>query len=486
MKNHNYSLDALLLSGIRIMTILINILSTAILSRMVSLEAYGTYSTGNLIVTTAASVTILGMMDASNYFYHQNQLSKRDCLNAIGFLQIVIGAVCAAVIMASRNLITAYFRNPMLNGIYIYIIFRPLLENLSNSLLSLQMAIGRARAVGIQNVLFSVSKLLAILLTVFVTKDVKTVFAAYLLMDSLSVWYYYHNFKTAEFVINPFAFNKDVLLPVLRFAVPMGICVMTNSLARDIDKMVIGRFESTAQLAIYANCAAPLPFSIISNAFLTIIVPAMTRFVQSDKKEQAQRLYRDYLSVGFVTTSILTVTCMVLSEEAILLLYGEKYLTGKWIFLIYLVVDLIKFANTGLILSAKGKTKTLMEISVAMLVLNGVLNLLLYRWMGVIGPAVATVILTVATTVILLQKSCRIIGTSVAALLDWKLFGTICIMLLLSAFGGLTMRNMLKKWEIYYFLRLICVGIVMCGGLLLLNLSKIKALFYALNHECKE
>ena len=486
MKNQNHSLDALLLSGIKVSTILINILSAAILSRMVSLEAYGTYSTGNLIVSTAASVTILGMMDASNYFYHQNQLNKKDCLNTIGFLQLIFGAVSAAVILLSGNLITAFFCNPMLKGIYIYIAFRPMLENLSNSLLSLQMAIRKARAVGIQNALFSISKLLAILLTVFVTKDIKTIFAAYLIMDATTVLYYYHNFKKAEFGINPIAFRKDYLLPVLRFAIPMWICVMTNSLARDIDKLVIGRFESTAQLAIYANCAAPLPFGIISNAFLTIIVPAMTRFVQSDKKEQAQRLYRDYLSVGFVTTSILVVTCMVLSEEAILLLYGEKYLTGKWVFLLYLIVDLIKFANTGLILSAKGQTKTLMEISVAMLVLNGILNVLLYRCMGVIGPAVATVVLTVATTAILLRQSCRIIGTSIGVLPDWKMLGRLCIALSLAAICGLAMRHVLAALEIHYFLRLICVGIAMCGGLLLLNLRRIKGLFQSLNQACKE
>lgn len=486
MRKQNHALDALMLSGIKVTTILINILSSAILSRMVSLETYGTYSTGNLIVSTAASMTILGMMDASNYFYHQNQLNKRDCLNTIGFLQIVIGIASAVVILLARHLFTAYFRNPMLGGIYIYIAFRPMLENLSNSLLSLQMSIGRARAVGIQNALFSISKLLAILLTVFATKDITTVFAAYLIMDAATVLYYYRNFQKAEFGINPLSFRKDYLLPVLRFAIPMGICVMTNALARDIDKLVIGRFESTAQLAIYANCATPLPFGIISNAFLTIIVPAMTRFVQNSKNEQAQRLYRDYLSVGFITTSILSVTCMVLSEESILLLYGEKYLAGKWVFLLYLIVDLVKFANTGLILSAKGKTKTLMEISVAMLVLNCILNLLLYWCMGAIGPAVATVVLTVATTVILMQKSCRTIGTSIAVLPDWRIVGKLCTTLSMAVICGLAMRHVLAAFEMHYFLRLICVGFVMCGGLILLNLRRIKSLFQSLNQACKE
>lgn len=486
MKKQNHSLDALLLSGVRITTILINLLSAAILSRALSLEEYGTYSTGQLIVTTAVNVTILGMMDASNYFYHQNQLDRKDCLNTIGFVQIVIGAVCAVVLLASRDLLTAYFRNPMLTGIYIYIAFRPMLENLSNSLLSLQVAIGRARVTGIQNVLFSIGKLLSVLLTVAVTKDIRTVFAAYLLMDAATVFYYYQTYKQAEFGINPLAFRKDYLMPILRFAIPMGICVMTNSLARDIDKLVIGRFESTSSLAIYTNCAAPLPLGIVSAAFMTIIVPAVTRFIHSGDEKRARRVYRDFLSIGFITTAVVTVTVMVLSEEVLLLLYGEKYLPGKWIFLLYLIVDLIRFANMGLVLSAKGETKTLMMISLVMLALNGVLNLLLYWCMGVIGPAVATVALTVVSTFVLLCKSCRLLGTSFAALPDWRLLGNVSVMLLLSGICGLALRNMLAARETHVFLRVICVGSAMCGGLLLLNLKRIMALFRSINRECRE
>ena len=178
-------------------------------------------------------------------------------------------------------------------------------------------------------------------------------------------------------------------------------------------------------------------------------------------------------------------SCMVLSEEAILLLYGEKYLAGKWVFLLYLVVDLVKFANTGLILSAKGETKTLMYISLSMLGLNGVLNLLLYWCMGVIGPAVATVILTIATTVVLVHRSCQMIGTTIAALADWKLLGRHLLVLTVTGICGFVLRDAMIEWGAHYFLRLICVGSIMCGGLLLVNFRSIRDMFRSINQECK-
>lgn len=483
MNKKNHARDAMLLTGIRLMSILINIVSSAILSRMLELEVYGTYSAGNLVVSVAANLTILGMMDAANFFYNQEKLPKKDCINTIGFLQTLIGLVCAAVIIGGRDMIAGYFDNPQLRGLCIYIALRPLLENLSNSLLSLQMCIGKARAVGIRNGIFSLCKLLAVLLTVFVTRNIRTIFLAYLIMDGATVYYYYRNFKKAAFGIDPLAFRKELIAPVLRFAVPMGIYMMTNSLSRDLDKLVIGYFESTEQLAVYSNCATLLPFGIVSSAFLTIIVPIVTRLVQQEEMEPARRLFRNYLSIGFISTSILTVTCMVLSEEAILLLYGEKYLSGKWIFILYIIVDLVRFANTSLVLSAKGKTGTLVGISAGMLALNALLNLVLYRWMGILGPAVATVVTTLTATVLLLRSSARILQTSLALLVDWKLIGRMCVLLLLFGGCGVWLRGLLAARGVHYAVVLVLVGALLCGSLLLVNLKRIKGLFRGLNSE---
>lgn len=481
MKKHNHALDALMISGIKATAILINILSAAILSRMISLESYGTYSTGNLIVSTAASITILGMMDASNYYYHQDQLNKKDCINTVGFLQILIGIACAVAIIMSGDLISAFFQNPMLNGIFVYIAFRPMLENLSNSLLSLQMAIGSTRAVGIQNALFAIGKLFSVLLTVFVTKNITTVFLAYLLMDAATVWYYYRNFKRAEFAINPFAYRKDLVLPVLRFAVPMGIYVMTNNLARDLDKLVIGYYESTAQLAIYSNCATLLPLGIVSSAFMTIIIPVMTRLVQQERYEPARALFRDYLSIGLISTSILAAACIILAEESILLLYGEKYLSGRPIFVLYILVDLIKFANITLVLAAKGKTKSLMNISMGMLVTNGILNLLFYQCMGVMGPALATVVTTLGMSIILLKKSGDILSVSLSKLFDWKKLGKFGVSLIATSVAALKLRQVLLRWNVGFFLRLLIVGSLFCCGMCLLNFRIIREVLGTIN-----
>ncbi len=68
-----------------------------------------------------------------------------------------------------------------------------------------------------------------------------------------------------------------------------------------------------------------------------------------------------------------------------LFLYDAKYLAGLPVFIIYLVVDMIRFANVTTILSGAGKTKILMGISVTTMVLNAILNVIGYKLFGLVG-----------------------------------------------------------------------------------------------------
>ena len=88
MKKSNSS-NALLLSAMRCMSILINMFSSVVLARALSLEDYGTYAAGNLIIAVCTNATLLGMMDAVNYFFHQTNYDREKSINTLFFLQLV-------------------------------------------------------------------------------------------------------------------------------------------------------------------------------------------------------------------------------------------------------------------------------------------------------------------------------------------------------------------------------------------------------------
>lgn len=483
LSRQNNSVEAILLALIRLLTLLVNMLSTAILSRNLSLDNLGTYASANLVVNLFTNITQLGLMDAVNYYYHQKKLNRRDCLNTIFFIQICIGMICAGVILGGQRGITAYFDNPGLAGLYGYLALRPMMGNLFNSLLVLQMAIGKARAVAARNGLMAMAKLVTILITSFLTKDIVTIFIAYLVLDGITLVYFYQNFRRESFAIKPFMFKKELIKPILVFAVPMGIYVMVNSLSRDMDKLVIGYFEDTQTLAVYANCSTLLPFDMISAAFLTIMIPIMTQLIQNEEYERGRLLFQAYLRVGFITTFMFTCACIVMAEEVILLLYGDQYISGKGIFILYTLVDMAKFAGISLVLSAKGRTKTLMAISLGALVCNGLLNLVLYALMGVPGPAVATVIVTLGSTATLLYIGSGILQTSVPELLEWKRLCRIAVYILIAMAACAAVRNVLVRMELHYVLVLMAGGITACGISLVLCRKDLAESLRSLNQE---
>ena len=95
-KTGGRSVNAALLTSVKLVTIVIGFAITRLLSEHLSVYDYGAYSQILLIVSTVTSVTILGMIDGANYFYcSETDIDKREsyistifALQSIGRLQL--------------------------------------------------------------------------------------------------------------------------------------------------------------------------------------------------------------------------------------------------------------------------------------------------------------------------------------------------------------------------------------------------------------
>lgn len=164
---------------------------------------------------------------------------------------------------------------------------------------------------------------------------------------------------------------------------------------------------------------------------------------------------------------------MILSKEMVLFLYGEKYLSGQAIFILYTIVDMIKFANMSIVLSASGKTKTLMICSLVSLVANAGCNVLFYHVFGFIGPAIATVFVTVVLTAVLAEMSAKSLETSVWKLVDWKEFLAFVIELTVAGAICFVAKRALEAVAVGPIIILCILGGAYVVGVLYLNKKKI-------------
>lgn len=467
--------NSVLLAVVKAFTTVSGILSTMIMSHALSLEMYGTFSQTNLIVTTATNVTALGLVDAVNYFYNRSNDEKiqKIYINTIMGFQTITGIIAGLLIIVLSNNLVEYFNNPLLLSFFWLIAFRPLFANLNVSLQYLQVSIGKAKSVAIRNAFFAVLRLVVYAIAALILQDITIVLIAFLAFEIIITIFFGYTFVKEKFIIKPYKIKWSKTKEILGYSIPMGIYVLTNSLCRDIDKMLIGGWYSTDKYAIYANCATLLPFDIVSASFLTILIPILTRYFGEKDYVHGRILFKNYLKIGYYTAFTFTIASMILSKEMILILYGEKYLTGQSIFILYTIVDMVKFANMSIVLSASGKTKTLMWCSLASLVANAGCNILFYHIFGFIGPAIATVFITVILTAVLAGMSAKALETSIWTLVDWKEF--IMFISELSIVG--VFCYIVKKWmeniKMNSIIILILLGGIYVGGILLLNKKKI-------------
>lgn len=467
--------NSVLLAMVKAFTTVSGILSTMIMSHALSLELYGTFSQTNLIVTTATNITALGLVDAVNYFYNRSNDEKvqKAYINTIMGFQTIIGIVAGILIVALSNNLVEYFNNPMLSGFFWLIAFRPLFANLNVSLQYLQVSIGKAKSVAIRNAGFATLRLVVYAIAAWILKDITVVLISFLVFEVIITVFFWWTFVKEKFMIKPYEIDWGKTKEILGYSIPMGIYVLTNSLCRDIDKMLIGGWYSTDQYAIYANCATLLPFDIISASFLMILIPILTRYFGERDYIHGRILFKNYLKIGYYTAFTFTIACMILSKEMVLFLYGEKYLSGQTIFILYTIVDMIKFANMSIVLSASGKTKTLMGCSLVSLVANAGCNVLFYHAFGFIGPAIATVFVTVVLTAVLAEMSAKSLETSVWKLVDWKEFLVFVIELSVAGAICFIAKRALEAVAVRPIIILCILGGAYVVGVLSLNKKKI-------------
>lgn len=480
MKRHNIlkgtSGDALVLMLVKLMTIALSFAVTRLMSQHLSLHDYGTYSQILLLVSTVSSLTILGMVDGVNFYYCSEQNpKKRDSYVATIFaLQCIVSLAAGAVVLLLTGAFREGFDNPDIDKLIIYAAALPMLQNLMSMLQVLLVSVGKAKILAMRNLLVSVLRLIVVLLMVLFVKTVAVILLATLLMDAAQVVLFGIILRKNNCVIRLGQVNLRLIWQILQYCIPMAMFILMRSINRDLDKYMVGLWTDTETLAVYTNASKPLPFDVILYAFGTVLVPQVIRLVASNREERAMSLYKVMMELGFMTSIVPCLAALTVAPQLMQLLYSKKYMTGLPVFCLYLLVDLLQFTNMTMILCAAGKTGTLMLIGVGTLGLNAVLNGVLYWQLGIVGPALATLIVTLITGALIMGLSAKALGAKIRQLFDWKFLLLFITENIVAVFLLQHLRSWLKTLGWHYMAILLLVAGLYAGIFLLLHGKRLK------------
>ena len=429
--------DAVLLMFIKLVTMALGLTVTRLLSQYFSYHDYGTYSQIMLVVNTVASITILGMVDGTNFFYcREADPQKREgYVSTIFTLQCMVSAAAGCVVMLLCSPLCTHFHNPDVAKLLVFAASLPLLQNLISMLQVLVVSVGKARLLAARNLIVSLTRLLVVVLVIAFVRNVAVILLATVLMDLAQIGIFALMLRRNGCPMGLKAVNFRLFQEIFRYCAPMAVFTVISTLNRDLDKYLVGMMTDTETLAVYTNASKVLPFDIIMTSFTTVLIPEITRRVAADKKSEAASLYKAFLEFTYIATGILCCAAVAAAPQLMELLYSEKYLSGLNVFILYILVDLLRFTNITLVLAVAGKTRSLMFLSFGTLGANALLNVVLYHFMGLPGPALATLVVTFATGVLILALSARVLDTKLGRLFDLKCLSVFALLSAAATFG---------------------------------------------------
>jgi peptidoglycan biosynthesis protein MviN/MurJ (putative lipid II flippase) len=123
-----------------------------------------------------------------------------------------------------------------------------------------------------------------------------------------------------------------------------------------------------------------------------------------------------------------------------------------------------------------------MMVGFGTLGLNALLNLVLYHHMGIVGPALATLIVTLTTGILIMGLSAKALGAKLRQLFEWKFLFLFLIENLAAVFLLRQLRNWLQTLGWHYMAILLLVAGLYAGIFLLLYGKRLKQAVYELNH----
>lgn len=394
--------------------------SAMLLSRFRTLEEYGTYSQLLLVTNLFTIIFILGLPNSINFFLAKTESDneRQKYLSVYYTLTTTLSFITGLVLVLSAPLIINYFNNAYISKFMYVLAVYPWTKIVLSSIDHIYIVYRKTT----QLMLFRVLNSIYLLFIIFCVEYFNWGFNQYMVLFiigeavfTLSVYLIVRNIAGKIY----FSFNRDLILKILNFSVPIGLATVVGTLKIEFDKLLIGRFFNTEQLAIYTNAAREMPVTFVAASLTAVLIPQIVTLLKKDDKYKAIGLWKHATSLSYLIVCFFAAGICTYAPEVIKLLYSEKYLPGVSVFRVYSLVLLFRCTYFGMFLNATGKTKIILYNSVLALIINIILNFLFYYVFGFIGPAIATLVATFISATILIALTSKMIFMSIKEIFPW-------------------------------------------------------------------
>jgi len=435
-------------------------LATAmVLSRLMSVEDYGSYRQVWLLFFTLVPIFELGIPPSVSFFLPQLTSDKiKTYLIQNASVLLFSGLLLGLAFFAFGQRLEDLFSNPgLVRYLRAFALF-PALTLSYNMTENTLIALGRAGTAGL--VSGSSAVIQAILILTAVTsgaslEQILLLLSAWALLRwSIAAGTLFHFSRRLRF-----SWDWRSLGANLRFALPMGAAMMAAILARQLDKIIISSSFTTAQFAIYANGSYEIPLiSVLTLSVTAVLVPALVRAHSGRDIPEIKRLWHGSARRTAWLFFPAFVFLFIAAKPLMIFLFSEKYTDSVFVFRVFLFLLPLRIALYSAFLRALGNTRSILISSLGACTISVILAVILIKVhpLGYLGPAIASVLASYWAAWFCIRRTIRILDWSWREYFPWKTLSAIMTVALVSALPAFGISYLVEN--LTSFLQLVILG----------------------------
>ncbi len=349
-----------------------SLIISAVLSRYMLKEDYGTYRQVFFIYNTLVMVFTAGLPAA--YLYFIPRISKKEAknlVNRINILLLILGILLSCFIYFGSSLISFLLNNPNLEAPLRLFSVVPFLLLPTIGVENIFIAMSRAKVVGIYNFLSRLALLVLILSAVFlVGNEISTILWAWIFSASLTF--------LLAYVLKRWLFKKYTSEPskiknkeIFAYGYPLMLTSLVSIGVLSADQYFISSFGPEI-FAEFSNGFMQLPLAgIVMSSIASVMTVTYSELFSKEKidKKKFEELWLTATSKAILLIYPLVIFFMIFAKETILILFGDQYESSAFYFQMMLMVNFINITTVIPVILSLGEVKFNFKLNLLVLIM---------------------------------------------------------------------------------------------------------------------
>lgn len=467
------------------------IVSSAILSRYLSKEEYGTYKQIIYIYSALLVVFTAGLPQVFEYFLPRYKLEEgRSIVWKITKLLFIGGALFSIFLFLFSGYLAEFLKNPELERGIKYFSPIPMLLLPTLGIEGIFSTYKKTIYIGIYNTLTRLLMLCFIVLPVILWHgSYITAIYGWIVVSviSLLVAFFFKElpFRGIKSEKASLDYNS-----IFSYSLPLVAASLWGIAIKSADQFYISRYFGTAVFAEFSNGFVQLPFvSMITSSVSLVLMPVFSKMVH-DKSDLTELsiIWRNALHKSAILIYPLILFFIFFANDIILILFSKAYLASITYFRINMLLNFFNIIIFAPLLFSLGKTKLYARIHMIYAVVVWVLEyLVIYFFDSPYGVAITSVSLGIVSIIVFMHYTSKLINIKLGDLIPFKQLSKILIhSLIISIIVKFVMNSIYtgsNLIELFLAAIIFATILILTSGLFNLNyLANIKPLFLTSKH----